>query len=121
MKKHNDLLDALDSSADTVKKGIDTARKGKKLLDYWSPANSEQRRQEEQQAKEWRYKEYTLQENFKILWIFMIIFAILEIIFFGKVGLWLGITNGMLVFLILGGGFIVITLIFAMILFCLRK
>jgi len=114
-------LDALDSSADTVKKGIDTARKGKKLLDYWTPANSEQRKQEEQQAKEWRHKEYTLQENFRILWIFMIIFAILEIIFFGKVGVWLGIDNAIIIFFMLGGAFILSTLVFAIVLFRLRK
>ena len=121
MKKYNDFLENLDSSTDTVKKGIDVARKGKKLLDYWSSTNSEQRRQEEQQVKEWRYKEYTLQENFKILWGFMIIFAILEIILFGKAGLWLEIDNPMIIIFMMGGAFIIITLVFAAILFGLRK
>lgn len=122
MGKYDDFLDELDSSADMVKKGIAVSRKGKKLLDYWSPVNSEQRKKDEQMAKLWEYREYTLQGNFKILWVFMIIGTILEIIFYNEIILWLGMENNdVFTFLVLGGAFIIITLIFAAILFCFRK
>ena len=90
-------------------------------MDYWSPNNSEQRKQEEQQVKKWRHKEYTLQGNFKILWVFMIAVTILEIIFFEEIGVWIGTENGMIVFLVESGMFILSILIFSIVLFRIRK
>ena len=121
LEKTDDFLDSLETASNTVKDGIKDARQAKRIFDYWRPSNSEQREQIEQEVKEWEHKKYLLEENFKILWVFMVIFALVGLILFRKIGIWLAISNGMLVCLILVGFFIIASLIFATIIFMLRK
>ena len=51
----------------------------------------------------------------------MIAVTILEIIFFEEIGVWIGTENGMIVFLVESGMFILSILIFSIVLFRIRK
>ena len=89
LEKYHDFINSLETASNTIKDGIEDARQAKRLFDYWRPSNSEQREQIEQKVKEWEHKKYLLEENFKMLWVFMVILTLVGLILFRKIGIWL--------------------------------
>ena len=121
LEKSDDFFNSLETASNIVKDGVEEARKAKRLFDYWRPSNIEERERIEQEVKEWEHKKYRLKENFKMLWVFMVILTLVGLILFRKIGILLAISNWMLVCLILVGFFIIASLIFATIIFMFRK
>ena len=96
----------------------DDYEKAKKLANYWKSGNKENREKEKERARELKARECAIIENFKKVWVSMIITTILIQIFFSKIVLWCGIQGDFIEFAIITGIAIVLNAIIGVIIYC---